>query len=174
MEPSVLLALTTLLTALIVAGGAILTTHLSARQLRQAKEQDYARQDAVAAKAAEAARLLLAAQQASIARTDEVARLAAEADQRTAEKLDAIDKQGKVIHALVNRKLTEVTERALLATLALLPHLEEAVVRMRIAGTEPSEADLKRLDDTRKSIVDLRSILAQRAENQADADAETS
>ena len=171
MDP-IWLAISTIVTAFIVAGGALLTTWMNARQIRQGKEQDYARQDAVAKKAAEAAALLLAAQKASIARTDEVARLAAEADERTAARLDQIDAQGKVIHSLVNQKLTTVTEQALFATLALLPHLEESLARIRASGRQPPEADLKRLADTKRSIVDLKETLEQRAENQADADAE--
>ena len=101
-----------------------------------------------------------------------MARLAAEANERTAQKLDAIDNQGKIIHALVNQKLTEVTQRALLATVTLLPHLEEAVVRMRAGGVEPSEADLKRVTATRRSIAELRNILENRAERQAEVDAD--
>jgi len=171
MEP-IWLGFMTLLTAMIVAGGALWTSWLNGRQIRQGKEQDYARQDAVAAKAAEAAALLLKAQHDSIARTDEVARLAAEADERTMQRLAAIDKQGQIIHSLVNQKLTTVTEQALSATLALLPHLEEALARIQAAGLEPPAEDLKRLADTRKSIVDLRATLERRSENQAEADAE--
>ena len=171
MEP-VWLGLMTLLTAVIVAGGALWTSWLSGRQIRQGKEQDYARQDAVAAKAAEAAALLLKAQRDSIARTDEVARLAADSDHRTMQRLEALDKQGQIIHALVNQKLTTVTEQALSATLALLPHLEEALMRIRAAGADPSEEDLKRLSDTRQSIVDLKATLERRSENQAEVDAE--
>jgi len=184
------LALTTLLTAVIVAGGALLTTHLNARQIRQGKEQDYDRQDAVAAQAAEAARLLaerqdaiekkaietarllLTAQKESIERTDEVARLAAAVAERTTAKLDAIDAQGKVIHTLVNQKLTNVTEQALLATIALLPHLEEAMARMRGAGIKPTAEDIKRVEDTKRSIVDLQAILGKREQQQAEVDAD--
>jgi hypothetical protein len=158
--------------ALIVAGGALLTTLLNGWQIRRGKAQDYERQDAVAAQAAEAAALLLASQKASIERTNEVARLAAEADTRTAEKLDAIDAQGKVIHSLVNQKLTNVTQQALLATMALLPHLEEAVARMRAGGVAPPAADLRRLEETKRSIADLRATLEQRTEKQAEVDAD--
>jgi hypothetical protein len=130
------------------------------------------RQDAAATKAAEAARLLLAAQKASIERTDEVARLAAEAARMTSAKLDSIEVQGKAIHTLVNQKLTDVTEQALAATLALLPHLEETIARQRAGGGEPSEADLKRLEDTKRSVIDLEANLVQRAEQQAKVDAD--
>lgn len=178
MDPGLVLALSGIVTAIIVAVGAIVTSQLSARQIRQAKEQDWARQDAVAAKAddvaaqaAKAAKLLLEAQRDTTARTEEVARLAALRDERTEAKLEAIDAQGKVIHSLVNNKLTTVIEQALGATLALLPFLEEAVSRMRAAGLEPPEADLQRLADTRRSIVDLRATLEQRAETQAAVDA---
>lgn len=177
MDPGLVLALSSIVTAVIVAVGAMLNAHLSARQIRQAKDQDWARQDAVAARAeevaqqaAKAAELLLEAQKATTARTEEVARLAALRDERTETKLEAIDAQGKVIHSLVNQRLTDVTEHALATTLALLPFLEEAVDRMRAAGVEPPEADLKRLADTQRSVVDLRATLDVRAENQAEAD----
>lgn len=167
------LAITTVVTALIVAGGAFLTSWMNARQIRAGKAQDYARQDAVAEQAAKAAALLLAAQKTTIERTNEVARLAAQADARTVERLDAIDAQGKIIHALVNQKLTRVTEQALMATLALLPHLEESVIRMRMGGIEPPEEDLKRLEDTRASITQLKKVLEEREKNQAEVDAHT-
>ncbi len=155
---------------------------LLARQRRAETIRAEERQDRVAAAAAEQARLqaarqqevaqlLLDEQRAIRARTDEVARLAAESDERTAAKLEAIDAQGRVIHALVNEKLTTVTQRALLATVALLPYLEEGVARMRAGGVTPSAADLRRLEDTKRSIVELRATLSQRVVQQAEADA---
>lgn len=170
---------TPVIVAVGVIVGPLLLAYLTGRQRSRDKREDWARQDAVAAKAdavAEQARLaaelLLAAQKATIKRTDEVARLAAEAAAQTAAKLESIDKQGKTIHALVNQKLTDVTHQALVATTALLPLLEEAITRTRAGGNEPSEKDLKRLEDTRRSIVDLQADLEQRAENQAEVDAD--
>lgn len=181
MDPGLVLALSSVVTAIIVALGAVVNGNMNARQIRAAKEQDWARQDAVAAKAdevaaqaAKAAKLLLEEQKRTTERTDEVARLAAESEQRTSAKLEAIDAQGRVIHSLVNNKLSLAIEQALAATLALLPFLEEAVARVRAAGLEPPDADLKRLDDTRRSIVDLRATLEQRAETQAAVDATVS
>jgi hypothetical protein len=173
--------------ALIVIGGGLATTIatalVNAWVISRSKSEDYARQDQVAARltkrqdevaeqAAEAAKLLLNAQRASVIRTDEVARLAAESDARTAEKLEAIAVQGTIIHSLVNQKLTTVTEQALAATLALLSHLETAIARTRAGGIEPTAIDLKRLADTRRSIVDLEATLAHRAEQQAEVDAD--
>jgi hypothetical protein len=164
--------LTPIIVALAAVAGTSLPIYISGRQRSREKVEDWARQDAVAAKAAEAARLLLAAQKASIERTDEVARLAAEADKRTATKLDAIDTQGKAIHVLVNQKLTDVIRQALAATVALEVLLEEAIERTRAAGGQPTHMDLTRLDETRRSIVDLKANLQQRAENQAEVDAD--
>jgi len=168
---------TPVVVALAAVAGTSLPIYLTGRQRRADKREDWARQDAVAARAEAvadqarvAAELLLAAQKASIKRTDEVARLAAEAAAQTSAKLDAIDNQGKTIHALVNQKLTDVTRQALVATTALLPLLEDAMARTRAGGAEPSATELKRLEDTRRSIVDLEANLVQRAETQAEVD----
>jgi len=44
------------------------------------------------------------------------------------------------------------------------------MARPRAGGAEPSPTELKRLEDTRRSIVDLEANLVQRAENQAEVD----
>jgi hypothetical protein len=171
--------LTPLIVAFGVVVGPLLLAYLTGRQRTRDKREDWARQDAVAAKAdavAEQARvaaeLLLAAQKASIKRTDEVARLAAEAAAQTASKLESIDLQGRSIHTLVNQKLTDVTQQALAATQALLPLLEDAIARTVAGGDLPTSTDLQRIADTRRSIVDLQANLHERAINQADIDAQ--
>jgi hypothetical protein len=170
---------TPVIVAVGVIAGPLLLAYLTGRQRSRDKREDWARQDAVAAKAdavadqaRKAAELLLAAQKANIERTDEVARLAAEAAAQTARKLESIDAQGRAIHTLVNQKLTDVTRQALVATTALLPLLEDAIARVRAGGAEPSATDLKRLEDTRRSIIDLEANLVQRAETQAEVDSD--
>jgi hypothetical protein len=130
------------------------------RERRKDQQATWARDDKVAAKAAEAARLLLAAQRESITRTDEVARAAAETGQATSAKLDAI-------HVLVNQKLTDVTERALAATLALLEVLESTAADQAAAGRPVPSDTGDRIERARREVAALRGTLADRAEQQA-------
>jgi hypothetical protein len=151
--------------------GPLLLSHLNNRQRRADKLEDWARQDAVAAQAQEAAALLLEQQRKTTVQTEEVARLAAENSATTQEQLDAIAAQGKIIHELVNQKLTTITEQALAAFRAVLELLEAGLARERSLGLSPSPASLKRVEDTKQSIGDLEKTLDQRAVNQASADA---
>jgi hypothetical protein len=102
-------------------------TDSKARQLE--KEQDYARQDAVAAKAAEAA-MLLKENQAVVR----------EQGERLGGKLDEI-------HAFVNSDMT-AQKRMNLALLV------EIVALHRAAGEEPSPATIAAISDLEKEISD--------------------
>jgi hypothetical protein len=137
------------------------------RERRKDQKLTWDRDDQVAAKAKEAADLLLAAQQETIARTDEVARHVAAANMETTAKLDALDVQGKAIHVLVNQKLTDVTERALGATLALLEVLESTAADQAAAGRPVPATTEARIERARKEVAALRGTLAERAEQQA-------
>jgi hypothetical protein len=116
--------------------GPALISVLTARQRRAERLEDYARQDAVAAQAAQAAELLLAA-------NERVATQTAEASARTDGKL-------RQIHELVNSTLTGAMQSQLVAMEAQLamvrrwePH-EEA----HIAALEAAVGGLRaKLDD---------------------------
>ncbi len=151
--------------------GAWIGIRANGRERRKDQKASWARDDAVAARAEEAAERLHSAQQESIRRTDEVAKRVAAATTSTDRKLDAIDAQGRIIHGLVNKKLTDVTEQALATTLTLLPYLEEAVSRTLAGGGAPPADAVQRVDETKRAIIDLRATLEQREQNQARVDA---
>jgi hypothetical protein len=125
------------------------------------------RQDESAGKAQEAADLLLAAQRATIKRTDEVARLAERGQALSLVKLDEMNVQLGQVHTLVNQNLTDVTERALAATVALLEAQLESSTHLQEAGGTPTQAAFERIEETRRNIKDLQGNLADRATQQA-------
>jgi hypothetical protein len=163
-------AVTGIIAASIV--GPTLLSVLTARQRRNERREDYARQDAVAAaaeerearqeaaarevavQAAEAAELLLAAQRATTARTDEVARVAAESAARTDGKLNQI-------HELVNSTLTGAMQSQLVAMEAQL-----AMIR-RWQPDETGEINV-----LAEAVAELRAKLADRAKQTEVADAQ--
>ncbi len=137
------------------------------------KVEDWARQDAVAArlleaqaasaakaeevarKAAEAAELLLGAQTESIVRTDEVARIAAEAQASTEARLVEI-------HGLVNSDMTAARQGQLDQAKMTLVTLRRVVDLGQERGIKPTDADLADIAAAEASIKDLELILADR------------
>lgn len=146
---------------------------------RTEKQEDYARQDAVAARvdaaakqAADAAKLLVEAQTATIARTDEVARLAAESDQQIRNQLQAIDEQGKQIHILVNSDMTaaRTNERdQVRLTLLALKRVQALSLKL---GVAIADDELKAIEAAEQRIVELDAILADRHAAQVAIEAE--
>lgn len=133
----------------------------SASQLRM-NAQNWRRQDAVAAKAAEAARLLLAAQQETIKRTDEVAKVAASADKD-------ITKQLSIIHHLVNSELTAARQTELDQTRQLVAALRRIVSFNEHAGVDSTE-EQNEIDAYEGHIRELLALLAERKKQQNAAD----
>jgi hypothetical protein len=171
--------LSTVMVAVIVAGGTILNSVLSGRQRRREKQEDYARQDKVAAQAAEAARLLVArqddsdrkraqeasdlraAQEKTIQGTERVAALAA----KTA---TSVDQQLERIHTLVNSDMTAARANELDGARLTLAALLKIIALDRDAGREPTAEDLALIEATEARIVELEQILADRhAQQQA-------
>ena len=150
----------------------VLLIRANGRERRKDQLATWARDDEVARKAEEAARALLAAQHESIARTDEVAARLARSDSATMRKLDELDRQGKTIHALVNAKLTAVTEQALVATVALLDALEATAADQFEQGRPVPPRIEARIERARKEVTALRGTLSERAAQQAEIDAE--
>jgi hypothetical protein len=124
--------------------GPLLLAWLTNRQRRSDKREDWARQDAVAEKAAEAAKLLLAA-------NERVAKTAAE----TNGKLD-------VIHTLVNSNMTAAMQAELDATSRELVSLREITALKQAAGLEPTPAALAAVQATEAKIAELTAALRDR------------
>jgi hypothetical protein len=190
---------TVILAAVLSVGGsvvvALLLLYLTARTRRSEQREQYRREDQVAQAirdaaaaqqaqadaaaglvrkvandAADAASNLQAAQAETIRRTNEVARLAAEQAVQANGTLDGISAQLGQVHTLVNQRLTDITERALAATVALLSAREEMAQRTLAAGGRPTESALDLIEATRREIAELQDNLAARAVQQAAVD----
>jgi hypothetical protein len=164
--------------AIVAAGAAVttlLTTWLNARQIRQGKAQDYARQDQVAAQAAVAAQLLEARQDATEARAAEAARLLLAANERVAKQsADAAEvTNGKLaqIHELVNSNLTRQMEEAHAALTQQLVLMREVIALHKTAGRPPSTDALNAINAIELKVAELGAQLADRAKATEIADA---
>jgi len=145
--------------ALIVAIGAVVQIHVNGQQRRRDKREDWerqdivanrltARQDAIAAKAAEAAALLLANNQ-----------VVAETAARTQGQLT-------VIHDLVNSTMTEAKQSELVALrgqLVLMGRVMALNEEQGIASTEEDRAALEAID---ARVAEVQAIVDDRVHQQ--------
>jgi len=170
--------------ALIVVIGGTMTTLLQAWLIRRGKAQDYARQDEVAAHAAEAAELLAARQDAAEVKADKVARKAAEAaslllaaNERVAEQSAhaAEVTNGKLaqIHELVNSNLTRQMEDTRDAQAQQEILMMEVIRLHKAAGREPSKEALDAIAAIRAKVAKATTELGARAKATVAADAHT-
>lgn len=140
--------------AVIVAGAAIatplLTAWLNAKIINAGKQQDYARQDLVAAKAEEAAILLLAA-------NERVAKQTKEAAQITNGRLDQI-------HELVNSTMTAQMEENHQALAQQLVLMREVISLNSAAGRKPSNDALDAIAKLEHKVQELGDKLRMREE----------
>jgi len=134
--------------ALIVAVPAMLSplllSWLTNRQARMAKVEDYARQDLVAQKAADAAKALLAANE-----------IVATNAKKTNEKLD-------VIHTLVNSSMTSAMQSELDARRIGVGLMVEIIALKRDAGKEPTPEAQQAVESSKWIIKELEEQLADR------------
>jgi hypothetical protein len=124
--------------------GPVLVALVQSRNRRKEKAQDYAREDAVAERAAVAARLLAVNTQKVVDSTQE-----------THDKLD-------VIHVLVNSNMTAAMQAELDATVREAAMIQEVIDLKRNHGIEPTVEALATLESARKKISELRAELADR------------
>jgi hypothetical protein len=153
--------------AVLIVGGLafaspVLLTMLQGRTRRAERVEDFARQDAIAAKAdavaeqaAIAAKLLHSSQQLTIAKTDEVAAVARTNAADTASQL-------KQIHTLVNSDMTAARQGELDQTKITLVGLNTIIEMAKAMGHEPTAAQLDAVAITEKHIIELEAILADR------------
>jgi CO dehydrogenase/acetyl-CoA synthase alpha subunit len=155
----------------------LILSHMAARARRTEKQLDWAREDKVAAQAAEAAALLLARQDAVAAQAAEAARLLLAANERVARTAAVTNRKLDVIHTLVNSNLTAAMQAEHDATVRTLAMMREVVDLRRAAGNEPSPETLAAIEATETRIGEqtaaLDDRLAQTAlaeQQQADAE----
>jgi hypothetical protein len=153
-ESAETIGLYTLAAASVAAVAPILSLIVNAKLRHKEKLEDYARQDIVAAQAAQAAALLLAAQAKTTSQN--------------------VETQGKLnqIHTLVNSNLTkEMGER--LVSLRAQVILSREVIRLnRHNGLEPDEAARSALSNLETAVSSLETALRERGNATVRADSE--
>jgi len=93
--------------------GPLLLSYLNAKQARQAKQEDWARQDAVAEKVAAAAKAAVEAAQRATDQASEAARLLVVENSLTAERVAVVSEKLDVIHTtLINGNTTRAQTQA--------------------------------------------------------------
>jgi len=120
----------------------VLLAIIAARGARQLKEQDWARQDMVAAQVAK------------------VARVAAETADRTDKKLDEAAAGQAVIHTLVNSTLT-ASKQAELRALKLLQ-----AITLKFTPQDPELEGLKKQIEELETLLAAREIAAKKVDRQ--------
>jgi hypothetical protein len=160
----------------------VLLSYLTNRNRRAERKEDYDRQDAVAAQAAEAARLL-AEQQTDIARkvrenavmasrateevaakADEAARLLLDENRKVADRADQTIEKLDIIHTLVNSNMTAAMKAEMDATVRELALMREIVAMKKTSGQEPSVETLAAIEATGAKIAELSASLSDRIE----------
>jgi hypothetical protein len=144
------------------SGSPVLLSLLNGRQIRKGKEQDYARQDAVAAKAE------AAAERASVAA--EGIRVA---NEHVASETRQTNKKLDVIHALVNSQMTAAIQSELDATEREVVLMREIIGINSAAGRNPTEDSMVAVKATEERIRELRVTLKERHRQDEIAQAQT-
>jgi hypothetical protein len=133
----------------------LIVVHLTGRQRHREKEQDYARQDAVADEAAR--------QQGAVReQAEEAARLLVENNRLVAEQGEVVTGKLDVIHTLVNSNMTAAMQSERDAIGRELAMMKEVIALREAAGQEPTQEALAALRSTESRIMELDANLADR------------
>jgi hypothetical protein len=146
----------------------VLLAYLTNKNRHSERLEDYARQDAVAAQAAEAARLLVERQDAAAGKAAEAARLLLAANERVAKTAAVTNIKLDVIHTLVNSSMTEALQSELRAVTSELRAIERELAMMvemgelrRASGGEASPTAVAAIEATRERIIELKTKIAE-------------
>lgn len=170
----IMLALSdTVIVAIVVAFSSVIApvwlAHATGKQRRKEKAEDYAREDAVAARLlkaqSETADAIVVANEATTRATREVGKAAAERTQVINGKLD-------VIHTLVNSQMTAALQAEFDAINLHLIALKEISSLKEEAGRTPSKEASALIKATQIKLDELREVLATRREQDAVAQAQ--
>jgi hypothetical protein len=135
--------------------GPMLVAMVQSRNRRKEKEQDYARQDAVA-------KLLVERQDAAAGKAAEAAQLLAVNTAEVAATALESKKTLDTIHTLVNSNLTASMQAEFNATVREAAMMQEVIDLKRAAGVEPTIETLATLESTKSRISELSAALADR------------
>jgi len=146
----------------------LILSYLNSRNTRRDRITDWARQDAVAKKAADTAEFLIESNAKMAAKAAEAAALllagnkkVAMGTARTLEKLD-------VIHTLVNSNMTASMQSELIAVKAQLALIREVMALNSAAGHKPSVDTLAVEKATETKVAELSAALEARLAVQAE------
>lgn len=134
----------------------ILLSWLTNRNRRQEQQENYNRQDVVAAR-------LAARQDAMATKAADAAILLASNTEKVATSTALTNKKLDVIHTLVNSSMTAAIQAEMEATVRVLALLEEVISLNNAAGRAPSVESLAAVESTKKRIAELASSLADRS-----------
>jgi hypothetical protein len=137
--------LSALIAGLIGSGGSVAAVLLTNRRLRKERAEDRAERQKVAERAEEMARLL----KASTARVEESAK-----DNK---------KQLSEIHTLVNSNLTTEKKLRMESIGRELLMMQKMIQMAHAQGIEPSAAECEAVESTKAALVELQSVLMDRA-----------
>ena len=140
----------------------LILSYLTARGRHNERLEDFARQDAVAAQAAEAARLLSNRQDAAASKAADAAKLLVVNTAKVAETAKITNIKLDVIHTLVNSNMTAAMQAELDATTRELAMMGEVIELKRVAGREPNVQALAAIEATKSRISELTAALADR------------
>lgn len=140
----------------------LLLSMLNSRNRRKEKVEDYARQDAVATQAKEAARLLVERQDAAASKAAEAAQLLATNTAKVAETAERANDKLDVIHTLVNSNMTTALQSEYDAIVREAAMMQEVIELKIAAGSQPTIKTLASLTATKAKIIELGTALADR------------
>jgi len=126
------------------------------------RRHDYARQDAVAAQAAVAAKLLIERQDEVAAQAREAASLLLESNKSVAATAAMTNQKLDIIHTLVNSNMTAAMQAEFDATVRELAMMREVVALNKAAGREPHQEALSAILATSHKIEELKANLDDR------------
>jgi hypothetical protein len=144
----------------------LLLAYFTNRNKRKERAEDFARQDAVAKQAAEAARLLAERQDAMASKAAEAARLLVINTAQVAERAKVTIQKLDVIHTLVNSNMTAALQSELDAVTREMAMMVEVGELKQAAGQPPSEEASGAIKATRAKITELTAALADRLKQQ--------
>jgi hypothetical protein len=152
---AVIIAIFSLISPLILA-------RVTARNTRLDRAEDWARQDAVAAKAAHAAELLLASNTRMAEKAAEAARLLVADNKEVAKTTGLIITKLDVVHTLVNSNMTAAMQSEYDAVKRELVLMKELIALHQSAGREPSPDALTEVKITEGKVAELNATLKDR------------
>jgi predicted nucleic acid-binding Zn-ribbon protein len=142
----------------------IILAALTNRARRQEKEQDYARQDAVAKAAKDSADAAKKAAEEVAAKLETTANTTNEKLSTTNEKLETLREGQDVIHTLVNSNMTAAMQSELDTTRRTRVLMSELIELKKTSGHEPSTEALAELKTIDAKITELQANVTGRME----------